>query len=146
MHIFSSSLFFVEIHLVSVLFFFYFHCRLSNARILWAIRTAPLRLNVCMCSNQRLMSKTKREHTRSIALLQKRVMKNKSQQQQHTEHTINLMELNSRRLIFSITISSETLDFVFIFFLAFAIDCTYAQTMLKHANRDPIDCADIMKC
>lgn len=43
-------------------------------------------------------------------------MKNKSQQQQHTEHTINLMELNSRRLIFSITISSETLDFVFIFF------------------------------
>lgn len=55
-------------------------------------------------------------------------MKNKSQQQQHTEHTINLMELNSRRLIFSITISSETLDFVFIFFLAFAIDCTYAQT------------------
>lgn len=54
-------------------------------------------------------------------------MKNKSQQQQHTEHTINLMKLNSRRLIFSITISSETLDFVFIFF-AFAIDCTYAQT------------------
>lgn len=58
-------------------------------------------------------------------------MKNKSQQQQHTEHTINLMELNSRRLIFSITISSETLDFVFIFFLAFAIDCTYAQTYVE---------------